>query len=374
MLKKIRDKLNRYRQEKDLWNQLAWVQDVFSEDYLDKNEDRRTEILISLQFDKKQTDQELVQFLMSEEIKNRSNDPFQGCSDNLNRAGFLLADFRNPKNVDLFVKAKTSNFDTHCGFDWEHILSAGVEKTFNQIKTSPKEIREAFHSYFESKDSCELSEEDIEDWLENKRTDWYPSNFNSLDLEYLIDLSFELNDFKSAQELVDEYEKGLKTITQDSLLALKYYRGRLKDYETQIEIAEKLLDFSQNDDLKAYNFIEIAELHLKLKQTKQSWLSIKRAIALSKNLDEGRMGQIADTCIDIVNQSTKTYIFLEECYQFGISNLGYFQSLNQAKKKLEASIKMKNEPATKYFESIVIQEQSKINELMKEVQNNGYPK
>lgn len=351
MLKKTIKKLNRYRAEKDTWNQLAWVEDRSGEGCFDKNEEERTEILIALQFDQKQADEAFIRFLMTEEIKSRKNDPYQGCSDNLNRVGFLLADFRNPLNVDLFVQAKTANFDTHCGFDWEHLLSAGVEKTFKQIQQSPKNIKKAFHSYFKTLDSCELTEKDIENWLDNKRNNRYPRNFSELDTEYLIDLAFKFDDLSTAKELVDEYDRRLNGDI-NSFLTLKYYRGRLKDYKAQIAIAEKLLDFPQNDDSRACYFFEIARLHLILDQIDLSWLSIKKAIALSKNLEKGRLGQIAEMCTDIVNHSKEEYPFLKECYQFGITHLGHFQSPDQIKNKFDAATKMKDKATAKYFKNL----------------------
>lgn len=366
MFKELKDKLDKYRRDKELWIELAWYKNELIRDYEDINENKRTEVGIALQFDKKVSDEEFIQYLMKEEVKNRSNDPFQGCSGNLNRIGFLLASFRNPQNVELFLEAKTANFDTHCGFDWEHILSAGVKKTFELVETTDKKVKEIFNTYFESLEACELTDDDIENWLTNKKNKWYPNDINKLDTEYNIALALELENYVKAKELIDKLEKE-SSESEDFLQTLKYYRGRLGDIQSEIILAEKLLNYPKEDDLRAWDFIALSQLYLKLKDIEKAWLKIRRAISMKAILNKGRLGQVADTCIDIINKSDTHYDFYRECYQFGIENLGHFLTMDQAKKRLEASSKMKDSKNVESFEKIYQQEKEKMDTIMNQI-------
>lgn len=353
--------LNEYRRAPERWMELAWDHDAKAEEYCDKNAERRHKVIIALQFDGRATDEDFLRFLLAEEIKDRSNDTFQGVTTSLKRAASVLAKYRNPANLGLMAQAKAANFDTHCGFDWHHLLSAGVEKTFGYLSKASKDDQDLFHSYFESKENCELTEKDIEHWLQIQEGE-FPSKLDNLDDEDKIDLAFDLEEKALAKELVDAFEHKM-TDSKEQLSTLKYYRAQLRDYESEIAIAEKLLDYKKDKWSKAAEQVHIAELHLKLRQLDQSWASIKRAIEISKSLHKGELAHIADVCIKIINHTKAEHGFMAECYRFGISHLGYFQSLNQAKEKLQAAIRMNDDSSIKRFEKLVRIEQAKLDEL-----------
>lgn len=355
MIQKYIIELNRYRQNKGFWKELAWCQDPNSDKYIDLNYRKRCAILIALQFDKKPTDEELIKHLLSEATKHRANDPFQGCSEELNRAGFLLAEFKNPANVELFLKAKTANFDTHCAFDWEHILSAGVKDTFEQIENSSNEVKVAFHSYFNTINDCELSDEDIAQWLSNKQTEWYPNNIQTLSLSDSISLALELGDDTKARKLLAELElTSNKNI--DNLLELKFFYSLLNDTKSEIELTKKIIQLNK-PGYEHFIFV-LSDLYLKINDYQSCWDTLKSAFEAKNKYEPYILSTLADTCINLINKCKENYPFLDECYQLGLAHKEKRFHLFNAQETIKAAKKMNDETTARYYENLIASHKS----------------
>jgi len=101
----------------------------------DLNCDKRYHLLIALQYDRKESDEEILEQLMKAEIEMHRNASFQGLHTSMRLNAFLLSKFNRPEYSLLFMRAKESNFDTHCGFDSEHLVGAGINETYNYLQT-----------------------------------------------------------------------------------------------------------------------------------------------------------------------------------------------------------------------------------------------
>jgi len=88
----------------------------------DGNQANRYGILTGIRFaDDKAAYEDLIRYLLIEEIVGRETDTLQGFGDELALAVWLIKQFRREQDTELFSRAKKANFDTHCGFNADYI-------------------------------------------------------------------------------------------------------------------------------------------------------------------------------------------------------------------------------------------------------------
>lgn len=363
MKEELLNKLVRIRNNKTEWEKLKNSPKQNPDEYEDSNYQNREEILIALQFHRKDKDEELIKFLFEEEIKDRRKDPFQGNTESLNRAGHLLATFKKPKYVWLFLKAKNANFDTHCGFDWEHILSAGVKKTFEYVEKSNQSEKEDFYEFFPNEKECELSESDITQWHQNKSID-FPNNPNEEDIEFWIDIALSISNTEEAKRLINKFESHVNK-NEESLRALKYYKGRIKDFAGQIEIIEQLIKKPYYEHNIIADYFELSKVYLENNQAKKSWETIQTAIEKCDLSNKYMKGLFSEQAVKIVMNSNLSKQDLESIYDFAMNNYGNILPLVKLEEYYECAKKMKDEKNQKLFHERYKEEKKRIDEMMK---------
>lgn len=91
----------------------------------DVDETNRYRLLVALQYDHQTSDESILLELFKTEIETNRNNPMQGVGTGLVLCAYLLSAYERPQYCEYFLQAKQANFDTHCGFDLEFLLSAG---------------------------------------------------------------------------------------------------------------------------------------------------------------------------------------------------------------------------------------------------------
>ncbi|HAS39517.1 MAG TPA: hypothetical protein DCS93_03520 [Microscillaceae bacterium] len=309
--------LNRIRSDKTLWKELAWEKGGSQEHYFDKNALKRTRVVLALQWDLQPNDEAFLQFLIIEIIKDRRADPFQGITETLSRAGYLLASFKNPANVWLLTQAKSANFDTHCGFDYQHLLSAGVKATFVYIVNQESPHKEYFHEFFPDLPTCSLSENDIAQWHQYKQADYLtapPEN----DVKYWLEVALEINEISTARELIVKLE-AQSDENLESLSYLKYYKERIEDYAGAVVLANKILAKTENVEL--YDYISLIKLHLSNNDPATAWQTIQQTMERFAPLGRFDQSDINSLALEVVLTSTGNEPFALEAYQQGMNNI-----------------------------------------------------
>lgn len=73
-------------------------------------------------------DEEAVEWLFREELKDRKGNSFQGIGNTLNVLTFILNRYNNDgKYNEIFEEAKNANFDCSCGFDKDFQIDESIE-------------------------------------------------------------------------------------------------------------------------------------------------------------------------------------------------------------------------------------------------------
>ncbi len=242
--KKLLNYLNALRQDKTLWEEVKWkkTESEDSEEYEDLNLSNRSKAIIALQIDYaekrllKDSDEELIRFLMAEETKDRINDPWQGGSDTLHLIAFLLNTFKNIDNLWYFLEAKCANFDLGCSFDRYYLLSTGIAQTFEYVKASDHPDKKHFYGFYPSLEECTVTDEEIathftKGW--NARIHQNPQKH--MDTFFWLDVAIEIADLEHARSLLSIYEKEAK-LDPDKKDRLKYFKQdveRLEKYQNK---------------------------------------------------------------------------------------------------------------------------------------------
>jgi hypothetical protein len=136
--------LERLRADRRTWQELAWLRGEDAQgDECDLHELARARALWALQYASTPQDLPLLRFLLGQEATARAEDPFQGCGEELELAGLLVAEHRQVGDVELQWQAKTANFDTWCGYDLAFVLAAGAADTVAHVRAGALPDREA---------------------------------------------------------------------------------------------------------------------------------------------------------------------------------------------------------------------------------------
>lgn len=243
----------------------------------DINQQKRYNLITALMYDPLPTDESLLQELVLQEVMAAEMD--WGLGTALLRSSGLLARFKNVDNVWLFTRAKCANFDTHCGFDYEFLVSAGIDLTYDMVDRSDSEWRERFYNIVgESRECCLISPEELNEFESNleARLD------NSLNtIKKQIDLAFELKEMDIAKEKVAQWKVDKLEWTADEAILLCSYERRLGNTEGEIAANELAFSLESREFMIEILLSTLCELYIKMGRPLKAWERIQARLAVA---------------------------------------------------------------------------------------------
>ena len=100
----------------------------------DGNHTTRCRVLTGIQFMEDNANYEdVIRYLLIEEIKHRKANSFQGFGYALNLSVWLIKQFDREQDADLFSRAQYANFDTYCGFNPDAIHEDFFKRNISEI-------------------------------------------------------------------------------------------------------------------------------------------------------------------------------------------------------------------------------------------------
>ena len=209
-----------------------------------------------MQYDRRETDVELIRHLFTHEITAAENDSFQGFGDAFTLAAVLLANFRDPIDVPLFARAKLANFDTACGFPLEFMYIAGGDDTERTLKESNLELWNALSERF--LDSNFAFNELDEWWTAVNKA--YPDAKQDDDLLSHYEWSLAFDELEEARRCLDQW--ALEEPESDSKWSkLKYEYERLGDFRSAAVVAGSQLNAAAGAWDRASALRDLVKLH-----------------------------------------------------------------------------------------------------------------
>lgn len=364
--------LRDFRSGKIPFEAFAWQPEEDDDgDEEDVNELARYRLLIALQYDPQPDDEPLLRRLMEEEIKMHANADYQGLYYSLRVVASLLVRFRNPENIPLFICAKLSNFDTHAGFDYQYIISAGLEKSFEYVQTQSPDWAERFYDFMgPSLEECYLEPDELDYWNDYIREDFGPEmKFESIEDE--IYLAGELQEEEFEAQKIREWLAIPREWNKDLLRRKADYLSDLDDIEGLLAVKRELLSMQEKPwDRVAYG-MDLTRLMLENDNPEDAWGCMQEAISQLKEVaDWERVGlgrSLTEMVFDIVRHEKSPENIRREAYQWGLNAVPGLGKLyyNLLEKITEAAEVMKDEPNFIHFGDAMRQERADTDAMLK---------
>jgi hypothetical protein len=378
MLEKYQQILDNVRKNPSEWQQFAFQLRRNLEGYVrDVNALKRYQLLIAIQHDLMKSDESLLVFLFRQEVDMHTEPTIQGLSPSLNLNAYLLSIFGDPKNLPLFIAAKTANFDTHCGFDREFMVCLNLQITYKKVKKLSKDWQDKFYQYFDVDiKKAQPTPKQWEAWRTIKDKE-YILGLRNKTLEQEIYLAEQLaeNDIKSQK--ITEWIAQQTQWTEEKLSTLAYYERSRKNVKGQIEAHEKRIAFKITDWDKAVQYQILAELYLSIKSPDAAWQALKKGTVFLENIQD--WGQVnlgrffVERSLDIILQKMDVKDAVsQEVYAWMLDKVDQIEGhyINLLEKLVKVAQLWNNQALQVRFEKILEDKKEELKQLHEAVERN----
>lgn len=224
----IKNNLEAIRKDKSLWS--GFKHEYHENEHgNDKNGLKRYALILELQYDRKKSDKELLNYLLENEILMHQNSSRQGLFESLNLLVYLVALHKDITDILLFDEAKTANYDTFCGLDSQIFFACGVEATIDFLDSQPGIDENSFLYDLKHDLRDAYSDEEIEEWLSFK-ADYYPENEEDEDIFDTLEKALTFGDIDAGRKILSTLEKEKDKYNLDDS-TLFHYAQSLGEYE-----------------------------------------------------------------------------------------------------------------------------------------------
>lgn len=274
------NELERLRTDPTSWGSVAFAASHTDErGTFDSNERTRLHVLLALQYDRLDSDVELIRYLFTNEITAAESDSFQGCGHALTLAAFLLARFRQPSDTPLFARAKLANFDTLCAFPLEFVPYAGGDQAADYLQEHNPELWTRLQSF-----DLTAGHDELEEWWRTVSSD-YPESEKDEHILALYERALWFDD----RELARRYLEAWNAQEPDSdakQSTLRYEYARLGDFESAARMATGILDRSENHWDNASALRDLVKLHRQAGEFSLSFMNAQKLDTTLAAFDE----------------------------------------------------------------------------------------
>jgi hypothetical protein len=263
----------------------APIQD--GEGWRDAHSRQRFRVLSALQYDRRDDDYELLHFILEQEVLRAENDPFQGIGTALQLVAWLVCRFRKPVDFPLMLRAKVANFDTHLGFDAEHLFFCGIERTgymfaeWLRFRPDDDWVRKLQERY-------DFQQVDIDLWFEQQER-LFPGDQSEESRLSVFDRLRELGEMQEAKNCLDQWEAET-VMDRSNLSTLKSNRRSLGQFEKAAKVTHQLLQLESAPFEKQLLLGDLVELLTKAGQGGAAFENLGPYIKMVQQEDWKRLG------------------------------------------------------------------------------------
>ncbi|KFC22756.1 hypothetical protein [Epilithonimonas lactis] len=283
-VRKNRELLENYRFEKEASNSKQFD---------------RLRLNIAIYNDLKSTDFEIVKFLFNQEREWRKYGK-DGDVDNLYFSAFILTLFNSPEVIWQLCETKSTDFDSSIGFDGEHFLTSGIEKTYEYLESVDHPLKFDLLDYIGLTEySCKYSQEQIDEWKKDR-------------ISYFINYKFPIRDELDFLYATNEKElfvtkflqwiKQKKNWTSEELALYRTYAKYLEDKASEIEALKLIIEKNDNDFMMDIYNLSLSELYIEVCDYNKSFEIISELLHSSPNKNIIRDG-VHQLCTIIIKKN-----------------------------------------------------------------------
>lgn len=274
--------IEKYKTELDLVRQNSKLLDNyrFDKDTINSKHFDRLRLNIAIYNDLKQTDYKIVKLLFTEEKEWRKYGK-DGEVDNLYFCAFILTLFNSPEIIWLFFEAKNIDFDSGIGFDGEYLVSLGIKETYQYLKTVDNPLKTELLKYIgETEESCNYSQQDIDDWKENKKSYFRNYKFPIQDELHFL---YSTNERELFLTKLSDWIKQERAWTYEELGLYRTYAKYTDDKTLEIEAFKLTIEKNDKDFLTEIYKRQLAELYVETGEIEKAFETLERVIRETDN-------------------------------------------------------------------------------------------
>lgn len=240
----------------------------------------RLKLNIAIYNDLKSTDFEIVKFLFNQEKEWRKYGK-EGDVDNLYFSAFILTLFNSPEVIWQLFETKNIDFDSSIGFDGEHFLTAGVEKTYDYLESSDHPSKFDLLDYIgHTEYSCKYSQEQIDDWKKDRISYFVNYKFPIRDE---LDFLYTTNEKELFVPKFSQWIKQKKNWTNEELALYRAYARYLEDKASEIEALKLTIEKNDNDFMMDTYNLSLSELYIEICDYCKSFEIISKVLNSSRD-------------------------------------------------------------------------------------------
>ena len=296
-------RLPELRGSPSLWQEFKCLQAADKDGhFIDANHCERTNLLISLFYDQRASDENLLRFLLRQETEMHRHLPLQGVDQSLKISVALLSRFRNVNNIELLIETKEANFDTRCTLDAISFVSPGVAKSYDHLPNLSAPHRRVFiDSLGPTAAECRFSEEDASQWVDNQ-ADILPAPLEKLSLENEIYLADLLGNGPLLNSKITDWIASIKKWDKETCLALFNYETMRGNVQGRITALKKIGEYEAEKTLeKQMNLYHLSGLYLEVKNINEAYKHICASLQNhTESMQWGDFHLYADRFLDII--------------------------------------------------------------------------
>lgn len=341
------ERLHHFRSDRKAWREadfLRYTDETDAEgEHLDLSYPVRYGVLLCLQYDLMPEDEALVRYLFKQEVRSLEASPFQGVSEALQLGGWLLARFGRPKNLWLFYRAKVANFDTLCGFDYEHLFAAGARSVRQEVAAAPRRRRKRLHMLLEDYEIP--TRKAIREWRVGKAACFPTDSELESRLEW-ISRALEFGDPDSARDLLDAWERTPDEEALPGNRTLMNLRRQMKQPEKALLSARRLVDEAKSPWDETSALMSVVQVAAEAGHYPEAWDALRRIdLLFQENLDWKSYGlslAAVEAALDLADKTPKEDPHCDQAFRLahGFLGCGFRASLNVMEKATEIAKKL----------------------------------
>lgn len=352
--------VERLRADRSTWNDVAFASCHTEErGTYDGNAVVRFRVLLTLQYDRRETDAELIRHLFTQEIIAAEEDSFS--DDEIQLAAFLLARFREPTDAVLFARAKLANFDTACGFPLEFFFIAGGEQAEQILQANDQELWEDLSSspiYLTRPD-------DLDGWWRSI-CDEFPDAEAAESLLARYDRAWAFDDRERALSLLQQWARE-EPDSESKQFKLKFEYARLEEFEQAADIADEMAESSEGHRERASALLDVVKFRRQAGEFAASLRAAQELDCVFTAFDDWRTVGLGRMAIHEVFELSQVHPNLDDaCEAFTLADRWFQVSGNLAFVGMQAGAKAAERCGLKdqveEYERIAAEERRRIDE------------
>ena len=273
LLEDCRSTLARVRTAAPNYSDIEVATSTGPDGYLtDDHRQTRAKCLWAMQYEPRPVVDPLVEALLRAETQWHRVAPFQGYTDELKLAAYLVALHPPPGVLELMWNAKRANFDTWCGFDSQFLAAGGVDEAVSLASTA-NPVDDDLLGHLLSDGAPRFTDAEVSELLE-EMAQYFPSAPEDEPPFTWFERARLLGDSEGAKAALDDWSASPTPPSDESL---QYYLGSIGLFADAVTVQRRVVAEKGGERSDPSTGIRLAELLREAGQLAEAMSVLRRS-------------------------------------------------------------------------------------------------